>query len=85
MDNQLFREWVYVGGTKGEARVSAMLQVLHAFGVQGNEVTAYELARFCDLSPQHVNRILKKFYADGAVEFITFHRGNRVGRRWFAK
>lgn len=74
-----------VGKAKGYQQVVTILKVLKSFGTKGNEVTAYEIAAFVDLSPQHVNRVLKKLFEEGRVDFKTFERGSKVGREWWLK
>lgn len=85
MKGQWFGKVQYIGVSKGYQRLSQILQVLKSFGKNGNECTAYELAHLIDLSPQHVNRLLRKMYEEGKVECEVVKRHGREARVWWEK
>lgn len=58
--------------------IHKVMQVLD----NGNLTTAHQIARVTDYSPQHVNRVLKKLYAQGRVAYcIVPHHGRAKNKR----
>lgn len=72
-----------VSRSKGELSVVKLMRD-HMTQIDA-KLTAYEIGSLLRLSPQHVNRILRKLYQEGKVECEVMDRGARTGRLWWWK
>jgi MarR-like DNA-binding transcriptional regulator SgrR of sgrS sRNA len=85
MNAKKFEGMEFVGVSRGYQNTLMLLRLLKRMHTGKYAWTAYDLAPMLQLSPQHINRLLRQMFKDEKVEFrpILSKRGN-PGREWWA-